>query len=312
MVRALAVLASVVAAETAEKQLGVTWADCSDSSYLVKMKDVNPKIIPLHGTSTIVGTGTLLEEVDEAVTYDMVMETQFTDCKGDAGQGKKCNFPLDMGSIEFEGIPTPVKAGEIPINVDLKISKALPATLLDTTTIVTATGKDSGNKIFCLNVYTTKSADSKLGKGVLDVKWSDCGDADTKSRIHDLVPAQLTQGGVNKIVGTGTLIEDIEEDILFESSMRVKFVEESGDAARSKTKMFPLDLGSITFDGIQSPIAAGDQDISVTVKMSKAVPNAVAITTTHVTSTTASGKKLFCLDVNTGPPPASTDSSVSV
>lgn len=312
MVRALAILASVVAANAGDKQLGVTWSDCSDSSYLVKMKDVNPKTIPLHGTSQIIGTGSLLEEVDEAVTYDMVMETQFTDCIGSATEGKKCNFPLDMGSIEFVGLPTPVKAGEIPINVDLKISTLLPATLLDTTTIVRAKGKDSGNEIFCLNVYTTKSEDSKIGKGVLDVKWSDCGSAGAKSRVHSLVPAQLTQGGVNHIVGTGTLVEDIEEDISFESSMRVKFVEVSGDAARQKTKNFPLDLGSITFDGIASPITAGDQDISVTVKMGKAVPDSVAITTTHVTSQTASGKKLFCLDVNTGPPPSSDDLSVSV
>lgn len=103
-------------------------------------------------------------------------------------------------------------------------------------------------------------------------------------------------------MGTGTLIEDINEDIEFESSMRVKFVEVSGDAARQKKKNFPLDLGSITFDGIPSPIAAGEQEISVTVKMGKAVPDSVAITTTHVTAQTASGKKLFCLDVNTGAP----------
>jgi len=266
------------------------------------MKDVQPKLIPLHGSSTITGTGTLTEDVDEGVTYDMVMETQFTDCTGDAAEGAKCNFPLGMGSIEFEGIPSPVKAGEIPINVDLKISTLLPATLLDTTTIVTGIGVETGNKIFCLNVYTTKSADSQLGKGVLDVDWADCGDADTKSKIHSLIPSQLSQGGTNKIVGTGTLSEDVNEAIKFESSMRVKFVEVSGDAARKKKNNFPLDLGSITFDGIPSPISAGEQDITVTVAMSKAVPDSVAITTTHVTSQTASGKKLFCLDVNTGAP----------
>jgi hypothetical protein len=299
--------AEAAAAVAADKQLGVTWSDCSDSSYLVSMKDVNPKTIPLHGTSQIIGTGTLNEEVDEGVTYDMAMETQFTDCIGDASVGKKCNFPLDMGSIEFEGIPTPVKAGEIPINVNLKISSLLPATLLDTTTIVTGTGKTTGNKIFCLNVYTTKSksADSENGSK-LDLTWSDCGDADTKSRIHALTTSPLTdqvqEGGTNTITGTGTLIEDVEEDIQFESSMRVKFVEVSGDAAREKKKNFPLDLGSITFDGIPSPIPAGDQDISVTVSLGKLVPDSVAITTTHVTAQTASGKKLFCLDVNTGNP----------
>lgn len=289
--------------------LAVTWSDCGDSSFKAKINDVEPKTITMGGTSTITGSGTLGEEVTDQVNFDMAMEVQFEDCKGVASTGGKCNFPLNMGSIEFVGLASPIKAGEVPINVNLYISRLLPATLMETTTQVTALGKDSGNKIFCLNVYTKKSAKSHLGVGILDVTWSDCGDADTKSVVHSLTPPELKQGATQHIVGTGTLSEDVNEDVNFELSQRVKFLNCAGDAATSKKCNFPLDLGSMAFKGIQSPIAAGAVSIDVDVSMSKLIPAGVAVTTTHVTAQTAGGDNLFCLDVNTA---AAADSNMVV
>jgi len=296
MVKA-ALLPGLVAVKAAD--LAISYSDCGDASTLAKITGVTPATISMSGSHTIVGSGTLSKDITESVSYTMAMETQFTDCKGPASTGGKCNFPLDMGSIEFKGIDIPSKAGEIPISVDLSISRLLPATLMETTTLVTGVGKESGNKIFCMNVYTKKSPDSHIGVGILDVEWSDCGDADTKAVVHDLVPAQLKQGSVQHIVGTGTLSEDVNEEINWESSMRLKFVECDGDASKTHKCNFPLDLGSISFNGMESPIKAGNVDVSVDVSMSKLVPQQVAITTTHVTATSASGEKLFCLDVNT-------------
>merc|ERR1711918_243295 len=205
----------------------------------------------------------------------------------------------DMGSIEFLGLPAPYKAGEVPIKVDIKISKALPATLLETTTQVTGIGATSGDLIFCMNVYTKKSADSKIGKGVLDVDWSDCGDSQgAKSKITGLTPSQLTQGSIQHIVVTGLLSEDVEEDIKFESSMRIAFLNCEGDGIRGKKCTFPLDLGSVEFKGIATPIKAGKQQIDVDLKMSKLIPDGTK-STTHVTAKSASGINLFCLNVNT-------------
>jgi len=279
--------------------LAISWSDCSDDTYHAKIGAVSPSVISMGGSQTITGTGVLDKDINDAVSFDLAMETQFTDCKGDASVGGKCKFPLNMGSIEVKAIDIPAKAGEISIPVDLEISRLLPAGLMETTTMVTGKGKTSGNTVFCLNVYTKKSADSSLGHGVLDVDWSDCGDADTKSLVHDVTPAQLTQGSIQHIVGVGTLSEDVDEEIEWESSMRVKFVSCAGDAAKGKKCNFPLSLGSIAFEGIQTPVSAGETDISVTVSMSKLIPEGIAITTTHVTAASAGGDKLFCLDVNT-------------
>merc|ERR1712019_3573 len=170
--------------------------------------------------------------------------------------------------------------------------------LLETTTRVTGTGVDSGNKIFCLNVYTKKSPKSTALKGILDVTWADCGDDDTKARVHTLTPSELTKGNVNHIQGIGLLAEDLNEEIHFESSMRLAFLNCAGDGTKGKKCNFPLDLGSVEFKGIATPIKAGRQQIDVDLKMSKLIPDGTK-STTHVTATSDSGLKLFCLDVNT-------------
>jgi hypothetical protein len=290
--------ASVVA--VAQASLPLTWTDCSDDSYLVKLQTVTPDILTQGETTTITGTGILSKEIlaGEGITASASIQASVIDCIGDASVGKKCNFPLDMGSLEFLGMQKPYKAGEIPVNVDLKISRLLPATLLKTTTKVTAKGAESGNTVFCLEVFTVRSPDSHLGVGILDVTWSDCGDADTKAVVHDLQPPQLKQGSVQHIVGTGTLAEDVDEEIRFEVDMSVAFLGCTGDGVAGKKCEFPLDQGYIEFKGIEEPLAAGEQSIDVDLKLTKIVPDG-SKTTTHVTAVTASGDKLFCLDVFT-------------
>jgi len=283
---------------TAAADMALTWSDCGDETFHSKISAVTPSSLAIGETVTIKGIGNLDQDIDEGVTFNLAMEGQFTDCQGTASVGAKCNFPLDMGSIEFLGLESPYKAGNIPINVDLKISKLLPASLLETTTQVTGTGVDSGNKVFCLNVYTKKSPDSTALKGILDVTWADCGDDDTKSKIHTLSPSQLTKGTVNHIQGIGLLAEDVNEEIHFESSMRIAFLNCAGDGTVKKKCNFPLDLGSIEFEGIPTPIKAGAQEIDVNLKLGKLIPDGT-ISTTHVTAVTASGMNVFCLDVNT-------------
>jgi hypothetical protein len=287
-------LAAIAAADMA-----LTWSDCGDEDTHAKISRVTPDTLTCGEQVTISGFGDLDQDIDEGVSFSLAMEGQFTDCIGIASGGAKCHFPLDMGSIEFLGLPGPYKAGEIPIDVDIKISTLLPATLLETTTKVTGIGADSGNVIFCMNVYTKKSADSKLGHGVLDVDWSDCGvDSGAKAILTGLTPAQLTQGSVQHIEGKGLLTEDVEEEIKFESSMRLAFLNCDGDGIQGKKCKFPLDLGSVEFKGIPTPIKAGPQQIDVDLKMSNLIPDGTK-STTHVTAVSESGKKLFCLDVNT-------------
>jgi len=284
-------------AYTAAADLALTWNDCGDETYHAKISRVTPDSLQEGSEVTISGFGDLDTDIDEGVSFTMAMEGQFTDCKGVASKGAKCNFPLDMGSIEFLGLSPPYKAGEVPIAVDIKISNLLPATLLETTTQVTAYGATSGDLIFCMNVYTKKAASDE--NAILDVDWSDCGSGQgAKSIITGLTPAQLKQGSIQHIIGTGLLSEDVEEELNFESSMRIAFLNCNGDGVKGKKCTFPLDLGSVEFKGIPTPIKAGPQQIDVDLKMSKLIPDGTK-STTHVEAKSASGKNLFCLNVNT-------------
>lgn len=293
--RLLASVASVTVAD-----LSLSWTDCSDDSFLVKMETLTPDTLISGVVNDIKGTGILTRDITEGegITFASNVEASVIDCHGDLSVGKKCNFPLDMGSLEVLPIATGIKAGEIPLNFDLKISRLLPATLLTTTTKVTGVGKTSGNQMWCTEVYTKRSDDSHIGVGILDVTWADCGDATTKALVHDLQPAQLKQGSIQHITGTGTLSEDIDEEVDVHMDMAVKFLGCNGDGVAGKKCNFPLDMGSFEFVGVQEPLAAGEQSIDVNLKIAKIVPDG-SKTTTHVTAQLDSGEQLFCLDVFT-------------
>merc|ERR1712232_562547 len=151
-------IGGAVASGTTGDTLALTWKDCGDSSTHAKITSVTPSTISLGALTTITGTGSLDEDVNDG-TFDMkvvgIGGTQLLECKGDASASKTCNLPLGTGSITFDGVKFPLKAGPQPINVDLKLSSTLPASLAKTKTTVTAASK-SGDKLFCLEVDLAK------------------------------------------------------------------------------------------------------------------------------------------------------------
>merc|ERR1719238_1416024 len=125
-----AVLSVAVATANTGATIPLTWSDCSDETYKIKIHSLVPDGVTIGKTTAITGTGTLLEDISEDIQFEGTLSLSLDDCTGDAQKGKSCNFPLDPGSIAFTGIDFPVKAGEIPIEVELKISKLLPAEAL--------------------------------------------------------------------------------------------------------------------------------------------------------------------------------------
>merc|ERR1719324_2322222 len=81
------------------------------------------------------GTGNLDEDVTGA-TFDLEMKTAAgtVSCKGDASQSKTCNLPLGTGSLTFDALSFPIKAGTVAVKVDINLGANLPASLATTTT----------------------------------------------------------------------------------------------------------------------------------------------------------------------------------
>jgi hypothetical protein len=297
--------ASTVAASLVLAQAGtdipLTWNDCSDETYKTKIHTVTPDHVTTGKTTTIIGTGTLAEDILQDVKFDGKLELALDDCSGSASKGNTCNFPLDTGKIGFKGIDFPLKAGEVPIEVDLLIRSILPADALTATAEVKAVSASKGT-MFCLEVYTQKSPDSHLGQGILDVTWSDCGGGDALVTVDSLEPNQIYQGKNTQFIGRGILPVDIEEDdITFDMKLKVQLLDCNGSASKGKKCDLPLGLGYMEFKGLDIPVTAGETSIAVDLKLSSIVPSSLVDSTTHVTAKTQSGENVFCLNVLTTP-----------
>merc|ERR1739845_307973 len=125
--------------------------------------------------------------------------------------------------------------------------------------------------------------------------------------VDQLSPDEIKEGQLTKFIGSGLLPEDIDvDDVVFDTKLKVQLLHCQGSAFETKKCKLPLDLGYMEFQGIPSPVEAGETAISVDMKLSNLVPSAVVVSTTHVEAKTESGAPVFCLDVFTQPDAANT------
>jgi len=199
-----------------------------------------------------------------------------------------------------------MKAGKQDITMDLMISRLIPSSLVKTTTNVIAVS-NSGQKIFCLNVFTGKASDEN---GNIPLTYEDCGDASTHVKITGLTPASVVPGQRTKITGSGNLDTDIS-GATFQTKTTFTggdLLSCSGDAGQKK-KCGMAPFGSLTFDGLQFPVKKGQSSISMDLALSRLIPASLASTETTVTASTKSGDKLFCIKVFSAPALENTNSS---
>jgi hypothetical protein len=283
-------------------QLGLTYKDCGDSATHAKITGLTPSTATIGRKTTITGTGEVDTDIADG-TFNMQVGfsegVPLADCQGDASVRKKCNFPFAAGSLTFDGVKFPIKAGPQNINVDLHLSPFLPASLIQTTTKITAVSKND-EKIFCIKVITGKSD----ANGAVSLTYEDCGDSQTHAKITSLSPRSVRLGRTTRITGTGMLDKDIMEGTFRTQTFYSggDLLDCSGDASQSKTcTLMGGLLGNLRFNGLQFPVKKGSSSVSVDMSLRSIVPAALAKTKTKVTATTKSGEKIFCMEVFTAP-----------
>merc|ERR1719181_1525958 len=152
-------------------------------------------------------------------------------------------------------------------------------------------------------VAVEASEETLLGGGVLDLTWSDCGDADTHVKVQKLVPSTLTLGEETPVVGTGALDEDVtggSYTIRVQASVVDKTYE--GDISEQATHDLPLWLGSLSWDGLALPLAKGPAvDVGIKVKLAQSLPAKLATATITIMAQETNGHKLLCMEVKTKP-----------
>merc|ERR1719375_1436762 len=105
------------------------------------------------------------------------------------------------------------------------------------------------------------------------------------------------------MTGTGQLSEEVTEatfDLTMSGPMGA-LLHCSGDASASKTCDLPLGSGSLTFDAMSFPIAAGTSAVNVDINLKSIVPAQLLTTKTIAKATAKNGDSLFCMEIDSAP-----------
>jgi len=158
------------------------------------------------------------------------------------------------------------------------------------------------NKLAAVLALGTAGAENFVQGGTLSLNWKDCGDASTKGKVTGLAPTSLTLGQKTKVTGAGSVIEDVSAgkiDISLKASIISKTY--SGDVCTAQTFTLPLGVGSITYDGVKCPLAAGAVSVPVDILLSSALPSSLATAAITISAASTSGDKLLCMAITTAP-----------
>merc|ERR1719333_567928 len=105
------------------------------------------------------------------------------------------------------------------------------------------------------------------------------------------------------MVGSGTLPEDVSGATydLEMTGVIGTLLSCKGDASQSKTCSLPLGTGSLTFDAMKFPLAAGNVPVNVDINLAASLPSSLATTKTTCKATGSNGDDLFCIEIDSKP-----------
>merc|ERR1711990_471797 len=132
----------------------------------------------------------------------------------------------------------------------------------------------------------------------IGLTWQDCGDASTHGKVTDLQPTTFSPGDDVTIHGTGTLDTQITGGS-FEIKMDADgLIHEdwTGDVCVAKTFSLPLGLGSVSWGGMDCPVAAGTMTVPLGLSLSASIPASLASGTIAATATADTGDSLVCIN----------------
>jgi hypothetical protein len=141
------------------------------------------------------------------------------------------------------------------------------------------------------------------GIGRVQVRWRDCAEGKALAKVDHYSPSSFPLHGKTKLGGSVIVPKDIEGGNftlkLMAGVLGLTLVDISGSICEKKSAVTMLGLMQIAWDGVDCPVKAGNQSISVTLTLSALIPKIIAETTTTVVATALTGEQMFCAEVVT-------------
>jgi len=125
-----------------------------------KITSLSPDSITLGQTTSITGHGNLNKD-ESGGNYTLTLSAlghQLISHTGDVCKPDTIQLPLGTGSLDWKGLACPLSTGPNTLNIDALLSAAL-SPMLDSTTIHLTAVSTSGDKLFCVDIQTSKELD---------------------------------------------------------------------------------------------------------------------------------------------------------
>merc|ERR1712023_188889 len=103
-------------------------------------------------------------------------------------------------------------------------------------------------------------------------------------------------------VGTGSLDEGVTGGS-FQMQVTAGVIHEnwSGDICQAKSFQLPLNTGTITWEGLKCPVAAGSIKVNTDILLSGSLPASLTKSEIKVSASSSTGDKILCIDIKTEP-----------
>lgn len=136
--------------------------------------------------------------------------------------------------------------------------------------------------------------------GKLALTWEDCGDATTHGKTDDLQPSEIVIGQDTQIVGTGSTDKAISSGsftMQLSASMGIKETYE-GNICEAKEFKMPLGIGTVSWAGMDCPVAVGPSTVKVGVHMASILPARLAKADLALTALDQDGEQAVCVNTH--------------
>jgi len=161
----MAKFAAALIGVASASDLAITWTDCGDSTTHGKIADVEPKTLSLGTKTTVIGSGSIDEQVmggtfkASLIAGGGIIKTNWD---GDLCSPSTKTLPMGLGEIDFQGMSCPVAAGAQSLSMDVKLSAAIPASLA-TSDVQLDASSSSGDNLICMKLHIQKVSNFARG-----------------------------------------------------------------------------------------------------------------------------------------------------
>lgn len=148
-------------------------------------------------------------------------------------------------------------------------------------------------------VFASLIAGAAAG-GTLALTWEDCGDASTHGKTDDIEPSEIKVGQDTTITGTGSTDKEITSGTFamkLTASMGIKDTY-TGKICEPATFKIPLNLGTVSWAGMDCPVAVGPSKVVLGVKMASILPAALAKADLALSALDQDGEQAVCVNTH--------------